>query len=63
MIRAGQRFPLPHPNQRRFVVATGEVRPPKRGEWFLSGAIVEAYEAFGDHPDSDPRPIAKLEKP
>ena len=24
---------------------TGEYRPPKAGEWFLSGAIVEAYKA------------------
>lgn len=23
--------------------ATGEFRPPRAGEWFLSGAIVEAY--------------------
>lgn len=22
---------------------TGEKRPPRKGEWFLSGAIVEAY--------------------
>lgn len=25
--------------------ATGEFRRPKSGEWFLSGAIVEAYRA------------------
>jgi hypothetical protein len=24
---------------------TGEKRPPKRGEWYLSGAIVTAYRA------------------
>lgn len=24
---------------------TGEKRPPKKGEWYLSGAIVEAYRA------------------
>jgi hypothetical protein len=28
--------------------ATGEKRPPLRGEWYLSGAIVEAYQAPGD---------------
>ena len=30
---------------------TGEKRPPKVGEWFLSGAIVEAYQARGNHRD------------
>ena len=29
-------------------VATGEFRAPRRGEWFLSGAIIEAYEAKND---------------
>ncbi len=29
-------------------VATGDKRPPKRGEWYLSGAIVEAYKAPND---------------
>lgn len=29
-------------------VRTGEHRPPKKGEWFLSGAIVEAYQAPND---------------
>ena len=27
---------------------TGEFRPPKKGEWFLSGAIPEAYFAPND---------------
>lgn len=27
---------------------TGEKRPPKKGEWFLSGAIVEGYRAPND---------------
>jgi hypothetical protein len=31
---------------------TGEVRPPKSGEWFLSGAIVEAYEATSNMKDT-----------
>jgi hypothetical protein len=26
---------------------TGEFRPPRIGEWFLSGAIIEAYVAHG----------------
>lgn len=39
-------------------VWTGEKRPPKKGEWFLSGAIVEAYRAKADI--STPMHIAKL---
>lgn len=31
-------------------VATGDVRCPKKGEWYLSGAIVEAYKAPNDIP-------------
>lgn len=29
-------------------VATGEFRCPKAGEWFLSGAIIEAYQTKND---------------
>jgi hypothetical protein len=29
-------------------IKTGEFREPKAGEWFLSGAIVEAYRANND---------------
>lgn len=29
-------------------VLTGEKRQPLQGEWFLSGAIPEAYRAFND---------------
>lgn len=29
-------------------IATGEHRPPKAGEWYLSGAVVEAYHAPND---------------
>lgn len=28
--------------------ATGEFRPPRKGEWYLSGAIVAAYQAPND---------------
>lgn len=28
---------------------TGECRPPKKGEWYLSGAVVEAYKATADY--------------
>lgn len=27
---------------------TKEFRPPKKGEWYISGAIPEAYKAFND---------------
>lgn len=27
---------------------TGEKRPPRKGEWYLSGAIIEAYRAPND---------------
>jgi hypothetical protein len=37
---------------------TGERRAPKRGEWFLSGAIVTAYKAPNDL--STPYRIARL---
>lgn len=29
-------------------IRTGEKRPPKKGEWYLSGAIPEAYRARND---------------
>lgn len=32
-------------------VWTGEKRPVKAGEWYLSGAIPEAYQAFGNIAD------------
>lgn len=27
---------------------TGEKRPPKAGEWYLSGSVITAYKAKGD---------------
>ena len=27
---------------------TGEKRPPRKGEWYLSGSIIEAYRAAND---------------
>lgn len=36
---------------------TGEVRAPKAGEWFLSGAIIEAYRA--EHDLTTTYPIAQ----
>ena len=31
-------------------IATGEFRPPRKGEWFLSGSYIEAYRAENDLP-------------
>ena len=39
---------------------TGEQRPPRAGEWYLSGALIEAYRAPSDL--SAPYPIAELVK-
>ncbi len=34
--------------KRDYYRTTGEFRPPKKGEYYLSGAIVEAYRAPND---------------
>ena len=36
------------PNQEIKAIATGEKRSPNKGEWYLSGSIVEAYKATND---------------
>jgi hypothetical protein len=41
-------------------IRTGEYRKPRKGEWYLSGAIVEAYQAKNDL--DTPYQIAKLVK-
>lgn len=50
-------LPPGYHNQVR-AVATGEWRAPRAGEWFLSGAIVEAYQALHDF--LSVYPIARL---
>ena len=40
-------------------IPTGIVRSPKKGEWYLSGAIVEAYYCYSDYATAE-FPIAKL---
>lgn len=52
-MRPGDSFPVAPSYIRRAkgarrAVYMGEKRPPKRGEWYLSGAIVEAYYAPND---------------
>jgi hypothetical protein len=40
---------LAEPNARNIrAVRTGEYRPPRRGEWYLSGSMVAAYRAPND---------------
>ena len=46
--------------QRVKAIYTGEKRPPRKGEWFLSGGIIEAYRASNDL--NVPYHIAKLVK-
>jgi len=41
-------------------LATGERRPPNAGEWYISGAIPEAYRAGHTMPMSCKHAIAKL---
>ena len=37
---------------------TGTIRPPKKGEYFLSGPVIAAYRAL--HDMADAYPIARL---
>jgi hypothetical protein len=32
----------------RFYKWTGEKRPPRKGEFYLSGSIISAYQSLGD---------------
>lgn len=50
-------FPV-NPNSPVRAIKTGEFRNPKKGEWYLSGAIPEAYKAPNDL--SSPYHILKL---
>ena len=53
-------YPAGHTNRSNLrAVWTGEYRQPREGEWYLSGAIVEAYQARGDYFESK-YPIAKI---
>jgi len=46
--------------EKEYIVArgTGEYRPPKAGEWYLSGSIVTAYHI--KHDLNDPYHIAEI---
>lgn len=43
-------------------LASGEFRPPKKGEWFLSGAEIQAYRAQNDFPEGADFHIAHLHR-
>jgi hypothetical protein len=51
-MEAGKLFQVAEGNRSRYrdhrVQATGEFRPPQKGEWFISGAIPEGYQAPSD---------------
>ena len=49
-----------HKDHTLMTIKTGEVRAPKAGEWYISGAEPEAYKAKGDFKDTNKKPIAKL---
>jgi hypothetical protein len=58
-LRRGARYPLADEcPQACKAVWSGEMRPPRAGEWYLSGAVIEAYQAKGDM--NTPYPIARL---
>lgn len=44
------RFPNISNKEQSYLKAiyTGEKRKPKKGEWYLSGAIIQAWQAFSD---------------
>jgi hypothetical protein len=31
-----------------YAIKSDEFRPPKKGEWYLSGALIDAYQAKND---------------
>lgn len=49
-MQAGSIFPCASPawRKKKKAVTTGEFRPPRKGEWYISGAIPEAYDAKAD---------------
>ncbi len=60
MVKEGMRSDFIGPNKRVAGIATGEFRPPKKGEWYLSGGPVNVWRAPNDL--TTPFYIAKLVK-
>jgi hypothetical protein len=48
------------PRKTHRIQYTGEFRKPKKGEWFISGALPEGYQAYKDL--NQPYHIGKLVK-
>jgi hypothetical protein len=69
-MKAGRLFPIASPYSvlghrlavDHRIISTGEYRPPKKGEWYISGAIAEGYETPNDLPDTMKFWIGKLVK-
>ena len=40
--------PISRPMRKFRALNTGVKRPPRKGEWYLSGAIIQAYRAPND---------------
>ncbi len=52
-------YPLAFPQSLgTMAIWTGDTREPRKDEWFLSGAVIEAYQAINDM--TTVYPIAKL---
>lgn len=47
-IAHGEKIPYGYERTSTRVKATEEFRPPREGEWFLSGSIIEGYPALCD---------------
>jgi len=47
-LRMAGRYRGPGRNRYKWYRWTGEKRPPKEGEYFLSGSVIEAYRAAKD---------------
>ncbi|GAA3751219.1 hypothetical protein [Micromonospora maritima] len=47
-VAPGEPLPRGAGRQNLRVKATGEKRPPRKGEWYLSGATIEGYRAPND---------------
>lgn len=59
VLKRGKSYPIAGSPKRK-ATWTGEHRCPRKGEWYLSGAIIEAYKAPNDLTTA--YPIAVLKK-
>jgi hypothetical protein len=40
--------PTPNPTKPLYFKWNGEFRAPRKGEWYISGAVPQVYQAFND---------------